>query len=76
MSGKTTPGDDRRRAAEANSWVWLLALPIVISLVTGFSTRPTPELFGLRASSWVQLLFVLIAVACTVIVYRMRTKGD
>ena len=61
---------------ERSGWNWLLAVPIVLPLITPLFNRKTPQLFGFPAFYWVQLAFVLVGVATTVVVYRATRRGD
>ena len=72
------PTGDPRPAAESerSPWNWLLAVPIVLPLLTLLFNRKSPVLFGFPAFYWLQLAFVLVGVASTVVVYRMTKRGE
>ena len=72
------PAGDPELAAESerSPWNWLLAVPIVLPLLTPLFNRKSPELFGFPAFYWLQLAFVLVGVASTVVVYRMTKRGE
>jgi hypothetical protein len=72
----TAPRTRRVRAADASPWNWLLFVPIVIPLLTPLYNRETPRLLGFPAFYWLQLLFVLVGVVSTSIVYRMTKRKD
>lgn len=76
------PAGPSRRAARSSrpsAWNWLLAIPIVLSLLTPFYNRANPKLFGFPAFYWLQLSFVIVGVVSTTIVYQMtknRRDGE
>jgi Protein of unknown function (DUF3311) len=74
-AGRPAPGR-RNRAADASGWNWLLLVPIVIPLLTPLYNRETPSFLGFPAFYWLQLLFVLLGVGTTTIVYRMTKRGN
>jgi hypothetical protein len=78
MSIDSSPGEDRTpvKANDAGAWNWLLLVPIVLSLLTPLYNRKTPEFLDLPAFYWLQLLFVLVGVASTWIVYQMTKKEN
>jgi hypothetical protein len=68
-SPRSTPRSDR------SPWNWLLLLPIAIPLIPALFNSVEPRLFGIPLFYWLQLAFVLVAVAATLIVYRMGGRG-
>ena len=72
------PSSDPEPAAESerSPWNWLLAVPIILPLLTPLFNRKSPPLFGFPAFYWLQLAFVLVGVASTVVVYRMTKRGE
>ncbi|HEX5740134.1 MAG TPA: DUF3311 domain-containing protein [Pilimelia sp.] len=67
-SAATRHDDDR------HPWHWLLAVPVLLPLVPAVYNRRTPELFGLPAFYWIQLVYIAVGVAVTAAVYRL-TRG-
>ena len=62
------------RRSDHSSWNWLLLIPIVLPLVTPIYNRESPRLLGFPAFYWLQLLFILVGVATTTLVYQMSRK--
>ncbi|GAA4566092.1 DUF3311 domain-containing protein [Planotetraspora kaengkrachanensis] len=65
----TTPRTDR------SPWNWLLLLPIAIPLIPALFNAVEPRLFGIPLFYWLQLAFVLVSVAVTLIVYNMTRRA-
>jgi hypothetical protein len=78
MASDRPKAQPRTRAADASPWNWLLAVPIVVTLLTPFYNRQTPEFLGFPAFYWLQLFFVIVGVVSTSVVYQMtkKPKGD
>ena len=55
-------------------WVYLLALPIVLPLITPLYNHVKPELFGIPAFYWIQLAFVPLSALATATVY-LKTRN-
>ena len=51
-------------------WNWLLLVPIVVPLLTFLYDDVEPRLFGFPRFYWLQLAFIALGVAVTVVVYR------
>jgi hypothetical protein len=51
-----------------------LLVAIVIPLLTFLYNGDEPRLFGFPRFYWMQLAFIGLGVACTVIVYRMTKR--
>ena len=62
------------RRSDHSSWNWLLLIPIVLPLVTPIYNRESPRLLGFPAFYWLQLLFILVGVTTTTLVYQMSRK--
>ncbi|GAA4225858.1 hypothetical protein GCM10022254_08720 [Actinomadura meridiana] len=60
--------------SDRSAWNWLLLLPIVVPLLTFVYNDEEPRLAGFPAFYWIQLSFILLGVASTVVVYRMTRK--
>ncbi|GAA1302214.1 hypothetical protein Psi02_48800 [Planotetraspora silvatica] len=65
----TTPRTDR------SPWNWLLLLPIAIPLIPALFNAVEPRLFGIPLFYWLQLGFVLVSVAATLVVYHMTRRA-
>jgi hypothetical protein len=64
------------RVHERNKgWYWLFLLPFFGVFFPWVYNTPDPELIGVPFFYWYQMLWVLLTVILTVIVYR-KTKGD
>jgi len=59
---------------DKSRWNWLLLLPIVIPLLPFLYTGVEPRLFGFPRFYWLQLAFIGLGVAATVVVYRMTRR--
>ena len=62
------------RRSDHSSWNWLLLIPIVLPLVTPIYNRESPRLLGFPAFYWLQLLFILVGVTTTTLVYQMTRR--
>lgn len=60
---------------DRSPWNWLLLAPIVVPLLTPLFNRDSPRLAGFPVFYWLQLLFILLGVVTTTIVYRMTRRG-
>jgi hypothetical protein len=60
--------------SDRSVWNWLLAVPVVVPLLTFLFNSDSPRLAGFPAFYWIQLSFIPLGVACTVIVYQMTKK--
>jgi hypothetical protein len=72
------PSPPRATGGDRSPWNWLLVIPIVVPLLTVFYNAVPPRLFGFPRFYWLQLAYVLLGVATTVLVYRMtrRRRSD
>jgi hypothetical protein len=68
--GSNQENTERRRGSKW--WLLLLLLPYIGLLYPPLYARLQPELWGFPFFIWYQFLWVLIAVAITALVYRMR----
>jgi len=57
-----------------NPWNLLLIVPFIV-LLTPIYNRKTPEFIGMPFFYWFQFLFIPVGVLCTIVVYRMTTRG-
>lgn len=65
---------ERRGNPDWSPWVYLLVIPIVLPLFTPLYNRVTPELFGVPAFYWIQLVFVPLSALATGTVYLKTRK--
>ena len=59
---------------DRSPWNWLLVIPILVPLLTPLYNFESPRLWGFPAFYWIQLLFILLGVVTTSIVYQMTKK--
>jgi hypothetical protein len=60
--------------SDRNPWHWLLLIPIVLPLFTFFYNRETPRVGAFPFFFWFQLLFPLLAVLVTTLVFLLARK--
>lgn len=74
MSDRPRPGNPigdgppQRRGSAA--WNLLLVVPLIGTLIPMFYNRRSPELFSIPFFYWYQMLWIVVSVLCTVVVYR------
>ncbi|MFI6519300.1 DUF3311 domain-containing protein [Spirillospora sp. NPDC050679] len=74
MAEQDLPPASRR--TDRSPWNWLLVVPVILPLLTLLFNKDEPRIAGFPAFYWIQLCFIPLGVACTVVVYRMtRKKG-
>ena len=56
------------------AWYWLLAIPLLLTLIPTIYNHETPRLIGIPFFYWYQMAIIALSVICTLLVYR-RTKG-
>ena len=69
VSERPPSGENAR--SDRSPWNWLLLVPIVVPLLTVLYNAESPTLFGFPRFYWLQLAFVFLGVATTVLVYQM-----
>lgn len=60
--------------SDRSAWNWLLLVPIAVPLMTFLFNSDAPRLAGFPAFYWVQMSFIPLGVACTVVVYQMTKR--
>jgi uncharacterized integral membrane protein len=60
--------------SDRNAWYWLLVVPIIVPLLPMLYNANDPTLWGIPRFYWLQLLFVVLGVICTVVVYRQTRE--
>ena len=63
------------RRSDRSPWNWLLLVPIVVPLIVPLYNRVEPRLLGWPVFYWLQLVFVVLGVATTSLVYRMTRRS-
>jgi uncharacterized membrane protein len=64
------------RRSDRSPWNWLLLIPIVVPLLVPLYNQIEPTLFGWPRFYWLQLAYVALGVATTVLVYRMTRRSS
>jgi hypothetical protein len=64
----------RRRSA--NAWHWLLLVPIVVPLLVTLFNAKNPYFLGFPRFYWLQLAFILLSVATTLVVYNLTKNRE
>ena len=72
--GDGTTDDVAPQRSDRSPWNWLLLVPIVVPLLVPLYNATDPTIAGWPRFYWLQLLFVALGVATTVIVYRMTRR--
>jgi hypothetical protein len=67
------PEGGRRNSSHA--WNWLLVIPLIGTLVPMFFNHADPRLGGIPFFYWYQMLWIPIAVAITLLVYRAGSRA-
>jgi hypothetical protein len=61
--------------SDRSPWNWLLLIPIVVPLLVPLYNSVGPTIGGWPRFYWLQLLFVLLGVATTSLVYLMTRRS-
>lgn len=69
------PPDVAPHRSDRSPWNWLLLLPIVVPLIVPLYNAVDPRWGGWPRYYWLQLLFVLLGVGTTTLVYRMTRRS-
>jgi Protein of unknown function (DUF3311) len=72
--GTPTEGVAPQRS-DRSPWNWLLLVPIVVPLLVPLYNAVGPTIGGWPRFYWLQLLFVLLGVATTSVVYLMTRRS-
>lgn len=72
--GATEDADAPRRRSDYSPWNWLLIIAVLIPLLTPLYNYDKPRLFGLPLFYWLQMLFILLGVGATTIVYQLGKR--
>jgi uncharacterized protein DUF3311 len=60
--------------SDRSPWNWLLIVPIVVPVVIPIFNSESPRLGGFPFFYWMQVVFIILGVTTTTVVYRMTTK--
>jgi hypothetical protein len=71
----TPTGGVAPERSDRSPWNWLLLVPIVVPLLVPLYNSVSPTLGGWPRFYWLQLLFVLLGVATTSLVYLMTRRS-
>lgn len=63
------------RRSDRSPWNWLLLVPIVVPLLVPLYNSVSPTIGGWPRFYWLQLLFVVLGVATTSLVYLMTRRS-
>lgn len=74
-AGTPTEGVTPQRS-DRSPWNWLLLVPIVVPLLVPLYNSLNPTIGGWPRFYWLQLLFVLLGVATTSLVYLMTRRSS
>jgi hypothetical protein len=69
---QTEPAARRRSSA----WNLLLVVPVVVPLLVFLFNAKDPYVLGFPRFYWLQLAFILLSVATTLVVYRLTKKRE
>jgi ABC-type transport system involved in cytochrome c biogenesis permease component len=65
-----------RRRPGSSAWHWLLVVPVVVPLLVFLFNSKDPYVLGFPRYYWLQLLFILLSVATTLVVYNMTKSRE
>lgn len=71
----TPPGGGAPRRSDRSPWNWLLLIPIVVPLIVPLYNAYDPKWGGWPRFYWLQMLFVILGVVTTTVVYRMTRRS-
>jgi hypothetical protein len=62
------------RRGDASAWNLLLVVPIVVPLLTVLYNSDQPRLLGFPRFYWLQLVFIVLGVSTTTLVYQLTKR--
>ena len=74
-AGRPTAGVTPQRS-DRSPWNWLLLVPIVVPLLVPLYNSVDPTIGGWPRFYWLQLLWVVLGVATTSLVYLMTRRSS
>ena len=63
------------RRSDRSPWNWLLLIPVLVPLIVPFYNAVDPRWGGWPRFYWLQMLFVVLGVGTTSLVYRMTRRS-
>jgi hypothetical protein len=75
-TGGTPPAGVTPRRSDRSPWNWLLLVPIVVPLIVPLYNSVDPTIGGWPRFYWLQLLWVVLGVATTSLVYLMTRRSS
>jgi hypothetical protein len=69
---QTKPAPPGRNSA----WHWLLVIPIVVPLLIFLFNAKNPYFLGFPRFYWLQLAYILLSVATTLVVYNLTKSRE
>jgi hypothetical protein len=73
-SSPVTPAATVGRRGDASAWNLLLVVPIVVPLLTVLYNADQPRLLGFPRFYWLQLVFIVLGVSTTTLVYQLTKR--
>jgi uncharacterized membrane protein YhdT len=73
MTASQTSSPDAS-AARSSRWHWLLVVLVVVPLLVFLYNGKGPRLLGFPRFYWLQLVFILLSVASTILVYQLTKR--
>jgi predicted ferric reductase len=70
----SSPPPEPPRRSDYSPWNWLLAVAVIVPLLPFLYNSDKPRLFGFQLFYWLQILFILLGVAATTIVYQVSKR--
>lgn len=61
--------------SHSSAWHWLLVIPVVVPLLVFLFNAKDPYFLGFPRFYWLQLAFILLSVATTLVVYFLTRSG-
>ena len=58
------------------AWHWLLVIPVVVPLLVFLFNAKDPYFLGFPRFYWLQLAFILLSVATTLVVYNLTKSRE
>jgi hypothetical protein len=71
----TPAGAGAPQRSDRSPWNWLLLVPIVVPLLVPLYNAVDPRWGGWPRFYWLQMLFVVLGVGTTSLVYRMTRRS-
>jgi Protein of unknown function (DUF3311) len=69
------PENAAPRRSDRSPWNWLLLIPVLVPLIVPLYNAVDPSWGGWPRFYWLQMLFVVLGVGTTTLVYRMTRRS-